>query len=282
MAPGERVDDAEAPPPWNDGERPLVHRIVSLAPSNTEIAYYLGLGEQVVGVCDDSDWPADARTKVKVGMDLQIDAGKVAALKPDMVLASLSVPGMEKCVAAVRERGLDAIVLNPKSLEDVFSNIEEIAKAAGVPQRGFALTSRMRKGLGEVADAVKGLHHPTLFWEWWPRPLISPGGRSWMVDVVRTAGATMLFQDEQKESFIVEVGRILNMDPEVIVLCWVGALATKQDPAKVYERELWAGVQAVRNQRVYALPDVLFAAPGPRLLDGARALAKVLHPHARL
>lgn len=274
------TESAEEPPAWNDGEHPLVHRIVSLAPSNTEIAYYLGLGDQVVGVCDDSDWPADARTKVKVGMDLQIDAEKVAALKPDMVLASLSVPGMEKCVAAVRERGLDAIVLNPKSLEDVYANIEEVATAAGVPSRGFALTSRMRKGFAEVTHAVEGAHRPTLFWEWWPRPLISPGGRSWMADVVRAAGATMVFQDEQKESFIVEVGRVVNADPEVIVLCWVGAIAKKQDPSKVYERELWAGMQAVRNKRVFALPDVLFAAPGPRLVDGARALAKVLHPHA--
>lgn len=272
--------DAYPPPAWNDGATPLVSRIVSLAPSNTEIAYYLGLGEQVVGVCDDSDWPADARTKAKVGMDLQIDAQKVASLNPDMVLASLSVPGMEKCVAAVRERGLDAIVLNPKSLEDVLSNIEEVAKAAGVPHRGFALTARMREGFAAVERAVAGRERPTVFWEWWPRPLIGPGGKSWMVDVVRIAGGRMLFADEDKESFILEDERFLAADPEVIVMCWVGALAKKQDPAKVYARKEWAGVRAVTRKRVYALPDVLFAAPGPRLEDGARALAKVLHPDA--
>ncbi len=276
------MESAEPLPVWPEDERPAVSRIVSLAPSNTEIAYYLGLGAQIVGVCDDSDWPADARTKAKVGMDLQIDAAKVAALHPDLILASLSVPGMEKCVAAVRERGLDAVVLDPKSLDNVLENIEEVAKAAGVPRRGWALAGQMREAFARVERAVDGLDRPSVFFEWWPRPLISPGARSWMVDVVRTAGGTMLFKDEDKESFIVEEGRLLTADPEVIVMCWVGAIAKKQDPAKVYAREAWAGVKAVRQRRVFALPDTLFAAPGPRLVEGAKALAKVLHPQVSL
>jgi iron complex transport system substrate-binding protein len=271
------VESAKALPTWDDGETPIVSRIVSLAPSNTEIAYYLGLGDQVVGVCDDSNWPDDAQTKVKVGMDLQIDAAKVASLRPDMVLASLSVPGMEKCVAAVRERGLDAIVLDPKSLENVLENIEEVARAAGVPRRGLELAGQMRRGFAEIERAVAGLDRPKVFWEWWPRPLIAPGGKSWMVDIVRIAGGTLLFKDEDKESFVVEKGRFLTADPDVIVMCWVGAIAKKQDPAKVYARQGWAALKAVRDKRVFALPDTLFAAPGPRLLDGARALAKVLH-----
>jgi iron complex transport system substrate-binding protein len=276
------MESAEALPAWPDDERPAVSRIVSLAPSNTEIAYYLGLGPQVVGVCDDSVWPEDARNKAKVGMDLQIDAAKVAALRPDLVLASLSVPGMEKCVAAVRERGLDAIVLDPKSLHNVLENIEEVAKAAGVPRRGWALAGQMREAFARVERAVEGLDRPSVFFEWWPRPLIVPGAKSWMVDVVRVAGGTMLFKEEDKESFIVEEGRLLAADPDVIVMCWVGALAKKQEPAKVYARQGWAAMKALREKRVYALPDTLFAAPGPRLVEGAKALAKVLHPHVSL
>jgi len=276
------VESAEALPAWPGDEQPAVSRIVSLAPSNTEIAYYLGLGPQVVGVCDDSQWPSDARTKAKVGMDLQIDAAKVAALHPDLVLASLSVPGMEKCVAAVRERGLDAIVLDPKSLENVFDNIEEVARAAGVPHRGLSLARQMREGFAHVERAVAGLDRPTVFWEWWPRPLISPGAKSWMVDLVRIAGGSMLFKEEDRDSFAVEEERLLSADPEVIILCWIGAIAKKQDPAKVYAREGWAGVKAVRGRRVFALPDTLFAAPGPRVVEGARALAKVLHPQVSL
>ena len=265
-----------------DGEEPAVSRIVSLAPSNTEIAYYLGLGPQIVGVCDDSEWPPDARTKAKVGMDLQIDAAKVAALEPDLILASLSVPGMEKCVAAVRERGLDAIVLDPKSLENVLENIEEVAVAAGVPQRGRALARSMRASFSRVEQAVAGLSRPSVFWGWWPRPLITPGGKSWMVDIVRIAGGTMLFRETDKESLIVEPARVFEANPDAVVLCWVGAIAHKQDPAKVYGRPGWDVVKAVAGRRIYAVSDVLFAAPGPRLVDGATLLAKVLHPQVRL
>jgi len=264
--------------PQLSDERPLVHRIVSLAPSNTEIAYYLGLGPEVVGVCDDSTWPPDAQTKAKVGMDLQIDAAKVAALHPDLILASLSVPGMEKCVAAVRERGLDAIVLDPKSLENVMENIEEVAVATGVPQRGRRLVGEMRARFGRVERAVEGRGRPSVYWEWWPKPLCSPGARSWMVVIVRVAGGRMLFGDVDKESFFLEEQRLIDANPDVIVLCWVGAIARKQDPAKVYAREAWRDVSALRQGRVFALPDTLFAAPGPRLADGAQALAKILHP----
>ncbi len=276
------MEPALPPTAFPKDENPAVSRIVSLAPSNTEIAYYLGLGPQVVGVCDDSNWPPDARSKAKVGMDLQIDAEKVAALHPDLILASLSVPGMEKCVAAVRERGLDAIVLDPKSIENVLENIEEVGRAAGVPRRGRMLAGGMRERLRRVERAVEGLKRPTVFWEWWPRPLISPGGKSWMVDLVRIAGGTMLFRDENKESLHLEASRVFQANPEVVVLCWVGAIASKQDPAKVYERVGWQVVKAVRDRRVYAVSDVLFAAPGPRLVDGANVLAKVLHPEAAL
>ncbi len=276
------VERALPPAEFADEESPAVSRIVSLAPSNTEIAYYLGLGPQLVGVCDDSDWPPDARTKMKVGMDLQIDGGKVAALRPDLILASLSVPGMEKCVAAVREQGLDAIVLDPKSIENVMENIEEVARAAGVPRRGRALVAGMREHFGRVERAVEGLDRPSVFWEWWPRPLISPGARSWMVDIVRTAGGTMLFREENKESVHLEASRVFKANPDVVVLCWIGAIAHKQDPAKVYEREGWQVVKAVKDRRVYAVSDVLFAAPGPRLVDGAILLAKILHPDAAL
>lgn len=274
------MEPALPPTEFPPDENPAVSRIVSLAPSNTEIAYCLGLGPQIVGVCDDSDWPADAGTKVKVGMDLQIDAEKVAALRPDLILASLSVPGMEKCVAAVRERGLDAVVLDPKSVENVMENIEEVARAAGVPRRGRILAAGMREQLCRVERAVEGLKRPAVFWEWWPRPLISPGGKSWMVDIVRIAGGTMLFRDEDKESLRLEASRVFQANPEVVVLCWIGSIAHKQDPAKVYERAGWQSVKAVKDRRVYAVSDVLFAAPGPRLVDGAKVLAKVLHPEA--
>ncbi len=88
-------------------------RLVSLCPSNTEIACGLGLGPQLVGVDDWSDWPPEVAGKPRVGSDLTADLDRVAALSPDLVLASLSVPGMERNVAGLAARNLPHIVLDP-------------------------------------------------------------------------------------------------------------------------------------------------------------------------
>lgn len=255
-------------------------RIVSLAPSNTEIAHFLGLTDRVVGVCDDSDFPPELAGAARVGMDLQIDAEKVVALEPDLVLASLSVPGMERCVRAVEEQGLPTLTLDPKRLDDVFRDIERVGGAAGVSGRAAALNRALRARLAAVERSVAGLPRPRVWWEWWPRPLISPGKRSWMVDIVRIAGGRLLFDGEDRESFTVEEERVLLQDPEVAVMCWCGTLQRKQDPLKLLERPGWSGVRAVMDGRVFAVDEALFGRPGPRLVDGAEHLAKVFHSRA--
>jgi iron complex transport system substrate-binding protein len=83
-----------------------------------------------------------------------------------------------------------------------------------------------------------------------------------------------------RESFPLEEARVLKQDPEVIVLCWCGTLQRKQNPSKVYAREGWRGLQAVVGKRVFAVDEGLFGRPGPRLVDGTEALAKILHPGA--
>ena len=101
-------------------------RIVSLACSNTEILFALGLGAQVVGVDDWSDFPPQVGGLPRVGPDLGIDMAKVAGLEPDLILASLSVPGMERNIPALERLGVPFLVLDPKSLHDVFGDIERV------------------------------------------------------------------------------------------------------------------------------------------------------------
>src|SRR5690606_26525652 len=98
-------------------------RIVSIAPSNTEIAFALGLGPQVVGVDDHSDYPPEVARLPRVGPDLRVDLDRVEALRPDLVLASLSVPGMEHNVEGLRRRGIPHMVLNPRRWPEVLASI---------------------------------------------------------------------------------------------------------------------------------------------------------------
>lgn len=120
-------------------------RVVAHTCSNTEIVCALGCAELLVGVDDDSDFPPEIVARLpKLGRDLELQVERVRALKPDLVLSSLTLPGHEAIVASLRHAGLRTLVCNPQSLEDVYADIANIAGALDVAARGQALVARMR------------------------------------------------------------------------------------------------------------------------------------------
>lgn len=131
-------------------------RIVSLAPSNTEIVHALGLMEQLVGVDDWSDWPEAVNQLPRVGPDLSVDLDRVAALKPDLVLASLSVPGMERNVEGLRQRGLPHIVLDPKGIAEIWANLRLVGEHCGVPDRAEAVIAGLQERVAVVQRRAAG------------------------------------------------------------------------------------------------------------------------------
>lgn len=261
-------------------------RLASLTPSNTELAAFLGLGESVVGVDDWSDWPSLLVDRAaKLGPDLQIDLGRVAGLEPDLVLASLSVPGMERVVEGLEERGLPHIVLAPKSLGAVVEDARRLGRAVGVPVRGDALARAMQTGLAAIGDGVRGAvaaeGRPRVYWEWWPKPAIAAGGPGWMSELLAVAGGENVFADRPEESLEVSPDEVVDAAPDQFAACWCGSLQRVQALARVRQREGWDGVSALgRDEHVLLLPESLFGRPGPRLVEGARSLAAALHPSA--
>jgi iron complex transport system substrate-binding protein len=254
---------------------------VSLTCSNTEILCALGLGEYLVGVDDWSDFPPEVTRLPRVGSDLNIDMARVAALDPDLVLASLSVPGMERNLPGLERLGVPFLVLDPRSLDDVLADIGTISRATGVPEAGDRLMAELGDRVRTIRSRAQGAaHRPTLYWEWWPKPLISPGRQSWMVQVSELAGAELLFRDVDVTSWIVEEARVLDADPDFVMLCWCGTLQRAMDPAKVAARPGWDRLRAVKRGRVYCLPEALFGRPGPRLVEGLERLARIVHPEA--
>ena len=254
-------------------------RIVSLACSNTEILFALGLGARVVGVDDWSDFPREVKTLPKVGPDLKIDMAKVAALEPDLVLASLSVPGMERNLPGLERLGVPFLVLEPKSLDDVFEDIETISAATGVSEAGRRLIADLQARIDAVrVRAHEAIDRPTLYWEWWPKPLISPGRLSWILQMSELAAADLLFKDVEATSFVVRESQVCERDPDFVMLCWCGTLQEKMDVSKVAERPGWDQLRAVKQGRIHCFPEDLFGRPGPRLVEGLERLARVVHP----
>ncbi|MGM0792097.1 MAG: cobalamin-binding protein [Bacillota bacterium] len=254
-------------------------RIVSICPSNTEIIAYLGLTHLLVGIDDYSDWPEEVLHLPRLGPDLSIDMDKVEALKPDLVLASLSVPGMEKNIGELRNRNLPFITLNPQSLEDIARDLSTAAEAAGYPGLGEMAAGEFRTKIKSLQEKSAGAgYKPSLYWEWWPKPVFTPGSINWLTEISELAGAVNLFRDVELASVQTDWDDVLRRQPDYICLAWVGVRKEKIKPEIVVKRPGWKELEAVKHERILVLEEELYCRPSPRLIEGAERLARILHP----
>lgn len=254
-------------------------RIVSLCPSNTELTHALGLLPRLVGVDDWSDWPEGIASLPRVGPDLAVDMARVAALRPDLVLASLSVPGMERNVTQLREWGLPHLTLDPHRIADVWENLREVGRAAGVSQRAEAVVEGLQDRVRRVEAITKRVSkRPRIYWEWWPKPLFAPGGRNWLTELSRLAGAESVTAGTDADCARPHPDEIREADPDWILLAWTGVARDKVRPEVLRRRSGWSELRAMREGRVLVLEEGMYCRPSPRLIDGLEALAARLHP----
>jgi iron complex transport system substrate-binding protein len=249
-------------------------RIVSLACSNTEIVCALGCADLLVGVDDHSDHPPEVVAALpKVGPDLDIDVDAVGALEPDLVLATLTVPGHERVVERLEAAGLPFIAPEPVSLEDVYRDVRDIGARLGVADRAEALVAEMRATLD--AD-VPPQEAPTILVQWWPKPVITPGRRSWATDVVRAAGGRAALGHEDHKSRPMTDEEVAELAPDAVVLSWCGVHPDKYRPDVVLRNERWQGLPFVVRSRVYCVGEPFLGRPGPRLVEGVRAMRAIV------
>ena len=249
-------------------------RVVSLACSNTEIVCALDCADLLVGVDDHSDFPLDIVADLpRVGPDLDIDPDAVSDLEPDLVLASLTVPGHERVVESLEGMGLEVLVLGPVSLADVYANIREIAHALGVSERGETLVAEMQSELVDRGFAAK---KPRIIVQWWNRPTISPGALSWVTDLLELVGAENPIGRERVKSRPISDDELAFLNPDLIVVSWCGVKPEKYRPEVIARNPAWQHVEAVKKGHIYAVPEAYLGRPGPRLKEGYRALRKIV------
>jgi iron complex transport system substrate-binding protein len=245
-------------------------RIVSHTCSNTEIVCALGCAEQIVAVDSDSDFPPDVVSQVaQLGRDLNLDVGRVIALQPDLVLTSLTVPGHERIVAELQAAGLRCLVIEPYSLADVLQNIRDIAAALGVADRGTALIAEMDAAMPPVAPRADA---PRILVEWWPKPVIGAARRSWVHDLIERAGGINALAKEDRASATPDDAPAID----AVVMSWCGVKLENYRAEVVLRREHWQDVPAIRERRVHAVTEAWLGRPGPRLVDGYRALREIV------
>jgi len=250
-------------------------RIITLAPSNAEIVAALGVFDRVVACEDSSDYPPEVTTVERLGPDLGPDLDRVAALGPDLVISSLSVPGMERIVTGLARRAVPQLVLAPKSLADVCRDIVRTADALGVPEAGAAVVADMEAQRVALLAAQRGPSVP-VYLEWWPKPMFTPGADCYSNELIALAGGHNVFGARPGSSLQVEPAELVAAAPQVCFVSWCGVAEHKLDPQNLVQREGLETLAAARQGRVFRLDEAFSGRPGPRMLEAARRMAAAI------
>lgn len=292
----------------------MADRIVSLLPSATEVLWFLGHGERVVGVTFECDEPKVAaelphvtdtiiapgltpgeideviRTAMEAGTELyRLDRSMLRNLDPDLIVSQdlcrvCALPSGDVS-AAVAELGCNAEVFSydPMTLDQVFT--EMAALDAVVSGRSQAAPSpkieQLRERLGDVRSRVADRERPKVLLLEWPDPPFTPG--HWIPDQIEAAGGEPILAHPGQRSDSTTWDVVAASEPDVLIVapCGFDEVAARGQLQQVIDRPDLAQLPAVMNRRTYAIDaDGLIVRPGPRLVDGVEALARILHPEA--
>ncbi len=252
-------------------------RVVSLAPSNTELLFAIGAGSKVVGVDACSDYPAEARDVAKVGDYALPNMEAIIALKPDLVLADRQHADLVK---QMEELGLKVLILDPHTIEGVYADITLVGRITGMEKQAATVVDDMRARLDKVEETLKAIdptRRVTVYYEVYSDPLMSVGPGTFAHEVITLAGGRNIFGDAKTGYPEISPEAVITSNPSVIVYPdFHGPEALT--PAKLKARPGWDRIEAVVTGRVFGLDADIISRPGPRLADAVEAMAAILYP----
>ncbi len=252
----------------------MYQRIISLAPSNTEILYALGAEDRLVACTRYCDYPPEAAKKPRVGGWLDIKEELVLKYNPDLVLTSTFV--QSKIAEKYKKMGLNIVALMPTTLVGVFNSIEKIGKLVGKEKEAETLIRNMNGKINEIRKKSRFADYtPRLYIEEWHKPPTISG--NWVPALARIARADYGLIRAGYHSRKITTEEIQKYNPEYIVVSICG-LSDKAPKEWVTKRQGWENLNAVKNNRVFVFDDSYLNRPGPRLMQGLEMLANVLHP----
>ncbi|MCJ7559641.1 cobalamin-binding protein [Candidatus Bathyarchaeota archaeon] len=262
-------------------------RIVSLAPSTTEILFALGLDDKVVAVSDYDNYPynftawVEAGNMTSVGDFSNPNMEVIASVNPDLILATAGVQG--ESIDSLRSLNYKVLVLDPSSVEGVLQDIVLVGNATGYKTQATSLVNSLRSRIDAVVEKVaSAASKPKVYYEVWydPTSLWSAGSKAWQNELIEKAGGTNIFADQQLDYFQSSAEAVISRNPDVILLpsqmgsggpFWISLDAVKA-------RLGWNSISAVQNDRLYQVDGDVIARAGPRVADAIEALARYFHP----
>jgi iron complex transport system substrate-binding protein len=259
-------------------------RIVSLAPSNTEILFAVGAGDNVVGVTDFCNYPYNFSVWIEAGNMTSIgnyygpSVEPIVALNPDLVLATT---GSLEAAESLRDLGYNVLVIEPKNISFVSRDILLVGRATNNYDEAVALTSEFEQRIDAVtAKAAEATTTPKVYHEVWNEPLTSAGPGTFVDELITLAGGENVFNDAETSWPMVSSESIIEKNPDVMVFpdMYMGRQNFYETIEAVENRPGWNTITAVQNNTIYEINADIISRSGPRLADALEELAKMIHP----
>ena len=254
-------------------------RIISTAPSNTEILFSLGLENKIVGLTNYCNYPEKANNVEKIGEMTPLNLEKIISLNPDLILA---YPGLQlKEILRLRELGLSVIGLDPLTLKDTFKSIKMIATACGVPEEGSLLVDNLSQRVNKIESKVSNVPisaRPKIFVGSTLETIFTPGAGTLFNELITLAGgqniaAGLSFWKKISPEFVAQA------EPDIIIVP-IGAMNQGEESkikSDLSQHPGWSNIPAIKNQKIFIVNEDLFYRAVPRLVDGLELLYGIFY-----
>ena len=253
-----------------------IQRIVSLSPNLTEIVFSLGLGDSVVGVSSDSDWPDEAKTKLKVGSFWQPNIETIIAAKPDLVVCETFLQQNE-AAQALKRAGLNVLALRVETIDELFAAIRSIGQAAGCSEKAEQLADSLKEQLDQIREVSSSHQKVKVMWVIQTKPVRVAGVKTFVNEIIELAGGQNAIASTGDQYPSISTEEIIGCNAEVIIQSAMGTenIAKQQESAEKFWSR-FANLPAVKNKRIYVInPDTVLRL-GPRVAEGAQTVAECL------
>lgn len=250
-------------------------RVVSLAPSITEIIFSLGADDKLKGATQYSDYPPKAKALPRVGSYVRLDLEKIVALKPDLCIG-IRDGNPKHLVEKIEAIGIPVYVIDPRNIKGIMKAIKGVGEVLGVRHQAAVLIDDMQKRVNKVKEIVaSSMIRPRVFFQVDAAPIITAGTNTFTHELINIAGGINLgagavpyprYSWEQ----------VLSLQPEIVI---VMSMAGGHSPEKlIAEWRRWPQLPAVQSSRIYVVDADLFDRPTARLINGLEVLAEIIHP----
>lgn len=251
-------------------------RIISLAPSNTEILFAIGSGDKVVGVTTYDDFPEEVLEIEKIGDFNGINLERIIELQPDLVINYGD--GVTEENERLLEAGIQIAGFEPESIDEITDTILRIGEITGHKQEALDLVDQMTSRKEELLERIQGLEKKTVFYEIWHEPLMAAGPGSYVDQLINLAGGENVAMDAEGDYPQFDLEQLIERNPEVYI---TASDLPEKTVESIKERPGFGEIDAIKNDRIHLVDGNILSRPGPRIIEALELIMEAIHPELK-